>query len=551
MRPDFELTAGIADVVARICHRLDGLPLAIELAAARTGVLGLSELLRRLDHQFLMLTRGDRLADDDAYAVGKVIEWSYELLHQDERTLLGRLAVFRGGSSLRAAVAVAEPLGLGEPALTRLLGGLVDKSILRASFPDGEARYDLLETLRAYASAQLARSGGLSVARAAHAAFFATTASAAGRELREREHLACLRRLTLEHDNLWEALAYARDEGEAGLAVELAAGLGWYFALANLHSEGRAFVETALAVPTDAAPTPARIAAHAELCHLADLELDRVAAIEAGERGLALAEAVSAPREAARVKSALGLALQNAGERRRAASLLAEARASCEALDDDWGLVGCELIAAVDALASHDVDAVATSAERILRRAGALGYRPFYVWGMLLRGWSAEHRGQDVVATSAYERALEVAHELDLPHYVAFTLVQLGARACAEGDFIRAELLQRRGIAIADRARLPWFAAHARVRLAATLVHKGEPDAAGALYRMVVDGSREAGADHASETFFVALAGNPVALALSGLAEPATTRAQPSARASGGRGPRPPAQPSLRDRVRL
>jgi hypothetical protein len=451
---------------------------------------------------------------------------------------------------LRAAVAVAEPLGLSETALTRLLGGLVDKSILRASFPDGEARYDLLESLRAYASAQLARSGGLSAARAAHAAFFAATASAAGRELRELEHLTCLRRLKLEHDNLWEALAYVRDEGEAQLAVELAAGLGWYFALANLHSEGRAFVETALAVP-DAAPTPARIAAHAELCHLADLELDRVAAIEAGERGLALADVVSAPREAARAKSALALALQNAGERRRAASLLAEARASCEALDDDWGLVGCELIAAIDALASHGVDAVATSAERILRRAGALGYRPFYVWGMLLRGWSAEHRGQDVVATSAYERALEVAHELDLPHYVAFTLVQVGARACAEEDFIRAELLQRRGIAIADRARLPWFAAHARVRLAATLVHKGEPDAAAALYRMVVDGSREAGGDHASETFFVALAGNPVARALSGLAEPATTQAQPTARASGGRGPRPPAQPSLRDRVRL
>ena len=213
--------------------------------------------------------------------------------------------------------------------------------------------------------------------------------------------------------------------------------------------------------------------------------------------------------------------------------MLAEARTTYEAIDDEWGLVGCELIAAIDALASYDVDVVATSAERILRRAGAIAYRPFYVWGMLLRGWSAERRGHGAVATSAYERALEVAHELDLPHYVAFALTQLGARACAEGDFIRAELLQRRGIATADRARLPWFAAHARVQLAVTLAHKGEPDAALALYRIVVDESREAGADHASETFFVALAGNPVAVALRGLAEPATTPGateRPSAR---------------------
>ena len=201
--------------------------------------------------------------------------------------------------------------GLDEMTVVELLGTLVDKSIVTVSFPSADARYDLLDTVRDYALERLAESGGLAAARKAHAEYFATLADAAHGALRGPDWRAWVERLELEHDNLWAALTYAHEAPDAGIAGRLGT-LAWYFTLAERVSEGRRFVELALASASEDAPVALRLELEAFLCYLATEELDLDAAIEVGERALAATE----PRPP-RVGSRRGGALARPREIRR------------------------------------------------------------------------------------------------------------------------------------------------------------------------------------------------------------------------------------------
>ena len=186
--------------------------------------------------------------------------------------------------------------------MIQLLGALVDKSIVTVSFPSPDARYDMLDTVRDYALERLAEGGGLSTAQKAHAEYYAALADAARAELRGPDWQACVRRLELEHDNLWAALAYARAAPDPGIAIRLG-GLGWYFTLAERVSDGRRFVELALAAASEDAPVALRLELVAFLCYLATEELDVDAAIEAGERALAATESRRRSRLSSRRRS--------------------------------------------------------------------------------------------------------------------------------------------------------------------------------------------------------------------------------------------------------
>ena len=271
-RPGFEADAEAVALAAEIARRVDGLPLAIELAAARVNVLGLAELVSILERRAALL-RDSPASDPSRTALQGLVEWSYDLLHGDEKTLLQQLAVHRGGASLPSLAAVAATHGLNEATVAYLVSALVDKSIVSASFAGGAARYDMLDTVREYVLERLAESGGLAAARGAHAEYFAALADEARVELRGPEWLRWERRLELENDNLWAALAYARDAPDSAVAVRLGT-LGWYFALADRVSEGRRFLELALSVTYDDAPVELRIEQLADLCYLATEELD-------------------------------------------------------------------------------------------------------------------------------------------------------------------------------------------------------------------------------------------------------------------------------------
>ena len=335
-RPNFQLTPDAASLAADIARQVDGLPLAIELAAARVNVLGLAELHSIVERRLALLEDGIG-PEPSRNALHGLVEWSYDLLHGDEKTLLHQLAVHRGGASLPSLLAVAATHGLDEAMVTYLLQALVDKSIVLVSFPEGEARYDLLDTVRDYALAQLERSGGgLPAARKAHTEYFATLAESARTGLREPAWQGWMKQLEREHDNLWAALSYARNASDGLVAARLAVGLGWYFGTAERVSEGREFTEAAVAHADDA-PLPLRIELLANLCYLATEEEDLEAAVDVGERAVGLAAQTEAPWETALARLALAFAYDRAGPVERAVALADEARRGFEDLGDRWG----------------------------------------------------------------------------------------------------------------------------------------------------------------------------------------------------------------------
>ncbi len=248
VRPDFTFDADTAADVVEICRRLDGLPLAIELAAARTTVLAPAALLSRLTRRLPMLTGGARDLPERLRTMRAGIAWSYDLLEPDERTLFRRLAVFAGGFTLPAAEAAVPGEG---PSVLDLVAGLVDKSLLRRTVDDaGRSRFTMLETIREYALDELVVCGEEEAARGAHAAFFQAMATDAEPALRGAEQQHHRDALEADLDNLRAALTWTlRDDASAadtdrGLAL---VGALWYFWFQRgLTSEGRRWLARAL-----------------------------------------------------------------------------------------------------------------------------------------------------------------------------------------------------------------------------------------------------------------------------------------------------------------
>ena len=519
VRPTFALDDDNAVLVAEICRRLDGLPLAIELAAARSNVFGLTEILSVLERRFALLLASDQRTTDAVRALGALIAWSYELLHADEKTLLHQLAVHRGGAPLRALLAAGAEHELDEATVIYLLGALVDKSIVTVSFPGGEARYDLLSTVRGYALDRLADLGDLTRAQRAHADYFGTLAEAAHGELRGRDWQACVRRLELEHDNLWSALAYTQEASAGGLAIRLAGSLGWYFALAERVSEGRRFLEGALAAAGDEGPVRPHIELLAWLCFFAMEEVDLEHAIGLGERGLVLAATASAPLEAALTKVTLSLAHADSGDNERAAKLVEEARTEFRRERDTWGMALSALVRGGVAARAGDVSTVAAMAEEGRRYAQEIGYEALQPASVLFEAWVAQQRGDREAEADAYRRAFEVSSRAGLRDHALFALTGLGSVAYAGGDLRTAEEFFRRALGGALYNPKGWLVAHARAQLARVLAADGDVETSEKLYRSVVEWSEWKRPHQSRESLFLALAGSPSATALAGLAD--------------------------------
>jgi predicted ATPase/DNA-binding SARP family transcriptional activator len=512
-RPGFELTDENAWLAAEISRLVDGLPLAIELAAARVNVLGLAEILSLVRRRLELL--GDQpKTDASRAALATLVEWSYDLLHADEKTLLHYVAVHRGGAPLAALAAAGADHGLDEMTVVELLGTLVDKSIVTVAFPSADARFDLLDTVRDYALERLVEGGDLTAVRRAHAEHFATLADAAHGALRGPEWREWVGRLELERDNLWAALAYAHEAGEAGIAGRLGT-LAWYFTLAEHVSEGRRFVELALASASESAPDPLRFELEGFLCFFATEELDLDTAIEIGERALVATEPL--PPQAALVEGSLALAFAESGDGERAAVLAEQAHARLQPTGDDWIIAATSLLRGQVAALAGNVPTVAAMAAHAYRHAGAIGFDALQVPALLLEAWVAEQRSDESAATEAYQRAFAAAGNAGFADHAAFALAGLGWVAFATGDLRKAEELERGALAAAEAARSPWAAADARVRLGRVLAAAGDAAGAEALYRSVLDWSDRQRPHEARESLFLALAGDPGSAARAGL----------------------------------
>jgi tetratricopeptide (TPR) repeat protein len=491
-------------------------------AAARVNVLGLGEIVSILERRAALL-RDSPASDPSRAALQGLVEWSYDLLHGDEKTLLQQLAVHRGGASLASLVAMAATHGLNEATVTYLVAALVDKSIVSVSFSSDAARYDMLDSVRDYVLDRLVETGGHAVARGAHADYFAALADEARVGLRGPEWLHWERRLELENDNLWAALAYARDAPDPDVAVRLGT-LGWYFGLADRVSEGRRFLELALAATRDETPVELRIELLADLCYLAAEEADLDAAVAAGERAVSLAATAEAPWQLGFAQLMLALAVAQSGDVERAATIAHDAAATLEASGDDWGIAASSLIGAMGAAHADDVPTVTAMAAAARLHADAIGYDAFRVPALLLEAWAAERRADGAAAADAYRRAFELAARVGFGDHAAFALVGLGSIALANGDLREAEELQRQAVARAEAARATWVVAHARVQLGQIAATAGDADDAERLYHQVLEWSEMERPHQARESLFVALGGSPATRALLGLAEIAGTR---------------------------
>ncbi|MFB7873821.1 BTAD domain-containing putative transcriptional regulator [Nocardia sp. NPDC056064] len=248
VRPDLPGDPESLAVMARICRALDGIPLAIELAAARLRTLSLDQLAHRLDDRFRLLTGGSRTAIAQHRTLRAVVDWSWELLGEPERQVLRRLAVFSGGASLEAAEQVCAGGDVEPWEVLELLTALTEKSLLQAT-TDGSPRFRLLETIKRYAADRLAESGDTESARRAHLDHLTTLAATAEPHLRRADQLEWLAVLAAEHDNITTALRGALAAGDAPGAMRLAAAAGWYWWLAGHKGEGADLVVAAAELP--------------------------------------------------------------------------------------------------------------------------------------------------------------------------------------------------------------------------------------------------------------------------------------------------------------
>ncbi len=250
VRADFTVDPETTPYVVDIVHRLDGLPLAIELAVARLRVLPVAEISARLDDRFRLLTGGSRTAMPRHRTLRAVVEWSWSLLGPEEQLLAERLAVFPAGATVEAATAVCGDERLSEDAIAALLDSLVDKSLLQIS-GDGQLRYRMLETLREYGVERLTERDEVRDARAHHARYFAHLVTTHAALLRGQEQLAAFRVIDAERDNALAALRFLSDSGEAQAAVDLGLALAWFWMLRSDHEEVSYWLGVALAAEGD------------------------------------------------------------------------------------------------------------------------------------------------------------------------------------------------------------------------------------------------------------------------------------------------------------
>jgi predicted ATPase/DNA-binding CsgD family transcriptional regulator len=327
-RPDFQLTDANVQTVAQICARLDGLPLAIELAASRIRYLGAQAIAGRLEQRFELLTGGARDLPERHQTLRGTIDWSYDLLSADEQVLFRCLAVFAGGATAEAARAVCGE-DLATPAA---LGSLLDKSLVRSGTEaEDEPRYAMLETVRAYALDRLAERNELSEVQGRHTRYYLALAEVAEPKLIGGAHLADqLQRLEREHDNLRAAVLCCIQSGEAALGLRFGAALWRFWRLRGYLSEGRAWLERLLDLPagSDVESTTALAKALNGAGVLAGNQGDVAVSRDLVERSLRLWERLGDEDEVAHVQHNLGITEMHEGNFARARALFEQALAT-------------------------------------------------------------------------------------------------------------------------------------------------------------------------------------------------------------------------------
>jgi non-specific serine/threonine protein kinase len=444
VRPEFALSPETATAVAQICARLDGIPLAIELAAARTRVLPPRQLLERLEDRFRLLTGGSRTALERHRTLRATVDWSYDLLDERERRVFARLSVFVGGWTLEAAEAVAAGGGIAPADVLDALSRLVETSLVTfAEQPDGAARYRLLETLRLYGRQELAASGEEAAVRERHAAHVLAHAEAQSRRTQGASTLAArdFGWFARETDNVRAALDWLRDRGDAERGLRLGAFLDVEWLALGQLSEGRARLSALLALPAAQAPTRRRARALVALARLARHQGDYAEArARFAESGAVARSAGDREQEiwALYYLAELDVRLGDFEAGRRGVAAL---RAAAAVLGDAGWHADAEHLLGLIALHGGAYAAARAHLEVPLAawRAEGTGTNTALVLRAL--GRAALGQGDRAAARAYFAECLTAAREHGRPAMAAGALHGFAALAAAEGDAARAARL--------------------------------------------------------------------------------------------------------------
>jgi len=479
IQPDFSLIEANASTVARICHRLDGLPLAIELVAARVRLLSPAEILPRLGGRFLLQSDGLRDIDERQRTLHSAIEWSHCLLTGDERILFARLAVFVGGWTLEAAELVCQN---GENGSTTrvldLLAQLVNKSLVLQHEVNGESRFSMLETIREYALAQLNECRDADTIRWRHAQYYLKLAGAAEPELTGTRQIAWLDRLEREHGNLRAALDWALDCGQVTLAAQLCGTLWHFWAMRGHLDEGRRWLERTRRLGTkgEAGLQPSvRAMLWNSEGSLAYYQGDHAAARLLFAQGLDLAREAGDKWSMAFALDGLGAQATSRGDYDQATAFSEQSLALSREIGDDW-LSGITLINLGELARLRGDDAHATRLyEESLMLLQRVGDRLFVAIALDDLGQVAQNQHHYDQARAIHQESLELCRRLGSQRGMALCLEKLAGVAGARGQPERAarllgaaEVLRRASqspMGAPDRADYERFIATARAGL--------------------------------------------------------------------------------------
>ena len=462
VQPHLAVTPRNAPAIAQICQRLDGIPLALELAAARVKVLSVEQIAARLNDRFRLLTGGSRAALPRQQTLRASIDWSYSLLPETEQTLFRRLAVFVGGWTLEAAESVcSEPKPLTpdhSPLFTEdvldLLTHLVDKSLVIKDERAGEVRFRRLETIRQYARDELLESGEAARARDRHLEFFFKFAQEAERDSGGAQTLTWFSRLETEHDNLRAALEWAL-ESNPDTALELATCLSRFWGRRGYAAEGLKWLGEALA-RVEALPPPDSVAAHRRLVARAK------ALVSCGVMAFYLGDPMLGR---ARVEEGVTLSRQTG---------------------DEWLIaIALQRLAEAELFTGEPQDAKAAIEESVaLFRK--MGDRKGLAFALYLLARIAHMRGDREASRASLEESTHLSRESDLPWESAMSLFGLGLTARSLGDYAEARARFRECLALFREVGDKHFTNVLRSELAETERLEGNTEEAVPLYKETI-----------------------------------------------------------------
>jgi predicted ATPase len=487
-RPGFTLTPANAEAVARICQRLGGIPLAIELAASRMAALTAVELDSYLAGRFRPLGGGPRRAPPRQRSLQAVFDWSYDLLTPAERTLFARVSIFAGGWTLAAAAAICSDETVPESLVLDLLVQLMAKSLVHAEpLPGVETHYQLLEPIRAYAGDRLARSGEAAHLQARHRDWYLALAERAGPGLERPDQRLWLQRLTMEEDNLRAALAgYQATPGGVEPGLRLAAALGLYWFIRAAYREGRMWLESLLARP-EAAASPVRARAGAALGLLIARQGYTVPARTALEESVALAREQDDRVTLARALTPLALVVHRQGDREQAHERLHEAGRLAAANGDVW--LETQVLIVQGVIARHEADFTPARARFAAALTRSRAHNdPWSAANALIGLADVAYREADYArATPLYHEAMGTLWEFQAWGALAEVLTTLGHIALVSGDAGGAQALYGESVPLYRAQENRWGMAQALIGLGDAWRARGQDAQAEACYAESLD----------------------------------------------------------------